>query len=647
MTDPQHPAVLAPLRLDRGLRILEVELIENTGVVESYDFSKTPMTVIAGEPNSSKTTTLRVIDYCLGQEKSPAAALGSAIEEKYSAVAITIAINGDKHRLAREFAQGLKSKVTIDDHFPIDASDLSPWLMGKLGWPLLEVPLGRNPLTATQKVPLTFRSPLRHMYRREDSWTEFATKERQYLRSAVISLFLGFAPNRYETAEFELGEAQRALAAAHAVHRNVAESTHTVVADLSKQLGLPPILNAASIDRVRDQLAATLRQTEGQRDGISELARRAVDGDGAPGLDRELPARLAAASQQVDQTTSRTSQLAVLLEEFGVSLRSARGEIERLQRLSDSVDVFGDLPVRLCPACEQKIDTRHQHASDDCYLCHQPVTDDRRQRRAAREIRALETEIEDLSHAIERTAVDLEQARAAEREAKALREDLAAELHDERFVLLAPFVGPLQDTSSQIGRLQQQLAALPALEAILLREENASNAVDDALAEVTRLEELATQETTARSDAQRNCSALADRMNEFLVAFNGRGWIGQQVTIAADDLTFYVGTRPWDESLGAEAKVLFFLAYSYGLVRLSGANDPSFCVPGLVILDNPHQHGLGPAIVADAISRIGNEAVRLGAQVIVTQVGHSESITAPHSVVRMPRIYAADPSPRG
>lgn len=647
MTEPQQPEVPAPLRLARGLRILGVELIENTGVVDTYDFSKAPVTVIVGEPNSSKTTTLKVIDYCLGKEKSPAGALGSAIEEKYSAVAITIAINGDKHRLARDFAQGLKSKVTIDDDLPIDVSDLSPWLLGQLGWPLLEVPLGRNPLTATRKVPLTFRSPLRHMYRREDSWTEFATKEQQFLRSAVISLFLGFAPNRYETAEFELGEAQRALAAAQAVHRDVAESAHTVVGDLSKQLGLPPILDAASIDRVREELAAKLAQVEGQREGISELARQAVDGDGPPGLDRELPARLTAASQQVDRTTSRTSQLALLLEEYRASRLTARGEIERLQRLSDSVNVFGELPVRLCPACEQKIDTRDRHETDDCYLCHQPVTDDRRQRRADREIRALETEIEDLNHAIERTTADLEQARVDERDAQALRERLAAELHDERFALLAPFVGPLEDTSRQIGRLQQQLAALPALESILLREQDASNAVDDALAEVARLGELATQEAAARSDAQRNCSALADRMNEFLAAFNGRGWVSQQVTITAEDLTFYVGTRPWDESLGAEAKVLFFLAYTYGLVRLSGANDPSFCVPGVVILDNPYQHGLDPAIVAEAISRIGNEAVRLGAQAIVTQVSHSESITAPHSVVRMPRIYAADPSPHG
>lgn len=647
MTEPKQPEALAPLRLERGLRILEVELIESTGVVESYDLSKTPVTVITGEPNSSKTTTLRVIDYCLGSDKSPAAALGSAIEEKYSAVAITIAINGDEHRLVRDFAQGLKSKVSIDEDLPIDISDLSPWLMRHLGWPILEIPLGRNPLTATRKVPLTFRSTLRHMYRREDSWTEFATKEQQFLRSAVISLFLGFASHRYETAEFELGEAQRALAAAQAVHRDVAESAHTVVGDLSKQLGLPPIADASSIDLVLGELTARLTGAEVQRDGIAELARQAVDGDVPPGLDRELPARLTAASRQVDGTASRTSQLTVVLEEYAISRRTAQAEIERLQRLSDSVDVFGELPVRLCPACEQNIDTRHRHEPGDCYLCHQPVTDDRRQRRADREVRALETEIEDLNHAIERTAVDLEDARIAERDAQALREQLATKLHDERFALLAPFVGPLEDTSRQIGRLQQQLAALPALGSILKREQNASNAVEEALAEVARLDELTTQEAAARSDAQRSCSALADRMNEFLSAFNGRGWIGQNVTITAEDLTFYVGTRPWDESLGAEAKVLFFLAYTYGLVRLSAATEPAFCVPGVVILDNPYQHGLDPAVVAEAISRIGKEAAKVGAQAIVTQVGDTEFITAPHSVVRMPRIYAADATPRG
>jgi hypothetical protein len=55
---------------------------------------------------------------------------------------------------------------------------------------------------------------------------------------------------------------------------------------------------------------------------------------------------------------------------------------------------------------------------------------------------------------------------------------------------------------------------------------------------------------------------LAGHINNFLRHFRDRGWVSGQVTISGDDLTFYVGTRPWDHSLGAEARVLFSASHA-------------------------------------------------------------------------------------
>src|SRR5690606_950970 len=128
-------------------------------------------------------------------------------------VAIEIATNGIRHRLTREFEHGLKTKVLIDGR-PYELADVSEWALSALGWPVLHIPLGVNPATATKETPLSFRDLLRHIYRRETSWADFASREEEFLRRAVVSLFLGFAPQRYESATFELAQATRALAQA-------------------------------------------------------------------------------------------------------------------------------------------------------------------------------------------------------------------------------------------------------------------------------------------------------------------------------------------------------------------------------------------------------------------------------------------------
>ena len=74
---------LRPLHLGRGLRVLKVEMVQQSGEVEEYDFSQAAMTILTGPRNSSKTTTLKVIDYCFGGRGSVAEDLGAAIDEKW------------------------------------------------------------------------------------------------------------------------------------------------------------------------------------------------------------------------------------------------------------------------------------------------------------------------------------------------------------------------------------------------------------------------------------------------------------------------------------------------------------------------------------------------------------------------------------
>lgn len=618
-------------------------MVQKSGEIELYDFTTAATTVLTGARNSSKTTTLKVIDFCLGGRGSVAEELGAALDDKYVALAIDIAIDGIRHRLTREFGFGQRTRVQIDDEpDPPTAADLSNWLMRRLGWPQLQIPLGRNPATATQQTPLTFRALLRHIYRREDSWTDFAIREQEFLRRAVISLFLGFAPQRYETAEYDLGRAQRDLASAEAVERDVLASTDEAVRAIVTQLELPSVVGSDSLTGVRAELANALARARARRDSLTAAASRAAQaGDEVAGLDPRIPQQLEQAATQAAVAAQQAADLSRVVAEHERSLSLVGADMERMARLVDAVDAFDELPVRICPACEQDVDPHRAHDESSCYLCSQAVSGDVRRRRAEREQRALTSEQDDLTDALTRARSDLEQARSLETSAAQLRELLAQQLQDARVTQLAPFMAALEDIATEIGHIEQRLAALPALAKILDRRTTAEQTTAQARAEVERLTALLDADRRAAADISQRCATFADHMNEFLENFRDQGWVSGQIIISGDDLTFYVGTRPWDDNLGAEARVLFFLAYSYALLHLTAAADAAACPPGMLMLDNPYQQGLSPEVVTAAVTLLAAAADELGAQVVLTQARPANGIVAPHAEIRMSQEYTA------
>ncbi|MER6134369.1 hypothetical protein [Streptomyces sp. NPDC001815] len=67
-----------------------------------------------------------------------------------------------------------------------------------------------------------------------------------------------------------------------------------------------------------------------------------------------------------------------------------------MERLITAMEFLDTLPVRLCAACEQHVDSRRGYDEDACCLCFQPVDDDQRRRRAHIEIRSLKPELAEL-----------------------------------------------------------------------------------------------------------------------------------------------------------------------------------------------------------------------------------------------------------
>ncbi|MEV7077869.1 hypothetical protein AB0N88_04860 [Streptomyces sp. NPDC093516] len=289
--------------------------------------------------------------------------------------------------------------VVLDrDEFPV--GEFSDRILHKLGWPILSIPKGIQATTATELTPLTFRSVLRHIYRKEDSWTQFADQEQEFLRRAVISYLLGFAPTRYSNHDFELAAAQRQLAQAQAAEREVHDSTDRAVAAICENLQLPTPRSEQQVNSIRTDLQAELDAVVRQRSQLTReveqlVAGRCQEGDAGAvshAYDATLSQKYEQATQNLTSTAENVAGLEQVLTAHMQSHNTVRAEIARMERLLASVDLFDSLPVHQYPACEQKIDIHRDHPEGTCYVCTQPVTEDQRRRRGELEKRSLAAE---------------------------------------------------------------------------------------------------------------------------------------------------------------------------------------------------------------------------------------------------------------
>ncbi|MGW8729234.1 hypothetical protein ACWGNF_24790 [Streptomyces sp. NPDC055808] len=633
--------------LERGLRISKVRLIRGGGEFDEYEFASGMLNILHGVRNSSKTTTLRVIDYCLGDRDNVTKALGAAVADGYAAVTTELRIDGQPYELSRSWAHGSMGKVTINNE-EITATEFSDWILEVLGWPNVHIPLGLNPATAPGLTPLSFRNTLRHIHRNEKSWISFANKEHEYVRRAVTSQLLGFVRPRATDArgQFDLAQATRSLNEAEAVDREVQQSTGQAVSAICDSMQLPSTRSMAQVAEARRTVTAALEAARRRKQELtmqiqSTTHEERADTNLPAGYDASLTTRYAGITRDLKLATDNVAALEQLHEEHSRSAETVRGEIGRMERLSASVGIFGSLPVRLCPACEQDIDPARYHAHDSCYVCYQPVNEDQRQRRAQVEIRSLKSELTDLDDVVTRTLADLSAARTLQEEFQGNQADLAQQLNDKRAAQLAPFVTALEELAAQIARLEHKLTAFPAIEAIFQRRDQARAALTAAQQVVNELGSEPAPPAHAGASPVVRCSAFADRMNKFLEEFRGDAWLDRDVSIRHSDLTFYVGTRPWDQALGAEATVLFFLAYSYATLFLDRDLDKECAFPGLLLLDNPYQQGIDENVVRRVLHKLAQAARDTGTQVISTQAHppHADSKTT--RVIPMPRVYAA------
>lgn len=558
------------------------------------------LNVLIGPQNTSKTTTLRIIDFCMGDERNAKDKFGRSIADEYSEFRLELAANGNEHVLIRRLKKaGQIRQVEIDGQLA-SASEFSQWALDELGWPELSIPKGLDN-SVTEEVALSFRSVYRHIYRRADSWTEFAYREHEHYRRAVTALLLGLAEPIYSrrTLEVLIARTSNELAHLEGRRRELRETIDDAVrrvVDRRLEFGS---VDLASIGVAVGSIATQIEDLEQAREALRMRTRA------HPGYDNDLDQQLAGLNHEIAEAIQSIGIFAAVLLEQGRLIQTLEADKKRIQRAMVATDLFDSILVSTCPACHQSVERRGFDQSSvygSCYVCRQVLKPDVKQRRLELELLTVEQEQAELREVVGNTERQLDELRALRLQREADRHQLLDRIERERRAFVTPLLREFEQVQFRLGQLEQQRGALERLGGM---QGQVASLDAHRLALTSQVEDL----RQAAIVHHEKSGILVERTNMFAEVMSsflrGLPSVSQRwglISVDPQTFTFFVGRELWQNALGEERKVLFLLAYQYAYLYLSAREEMPY--PGLAILDNPFQQDAPEDQVEDALSAL-------------------------------------------
>lgn len=560
-----------------------------SGEVETLDLQP-GVNVIVGEPNTGKTMWLRMLDFLLGSPDKPADALSDEVAEKYDSIGAEVFLGNGPYRFERRWKEkGRQGTVFIDEQ-PMAAAEAQAFILEKLSVPPLNYPHG-NPHSTRTWPALTFRELLRHIYRRQDCWTDLADKQADSTQHAALMQFLGLAEHIF-TKEFgELVSAQQEHARLAARADQFQETLNNVAREL-----LPPseAMVAVTPDAVRTAMEAVdvqLKDLAASREAaIREVLSGGAGGELTQEIERlsERRAELQSQREELAIQVKRNSRRHSELEAYGKELAA---EQRKLARAATADRLMAGLRVTHCPVCDQTVRGKSEEPGT-CVLCAQPMATPNLETARARlkfERAQVGSEVKEATQ-LEAAARKLtDESRRTLREVEAELANIEATLAPARRKL-AGLVQSAPDTISiEIGRAQSRMEQLERVKAA--HDQNVQLANDIAALD-KRKKELDTlvRKESETLDFEGAEEILANGFNDYLTAIERERpetWKQKEIGVALSrgSSSIRVGPRRWKRALGGTNTLYFLMAYQYSLLRLAREQDCHF--PGLVIVDFP------------------------------------------------------------
>lgn len=575
-----------------SLRIRTLRLV---GLGRTYGLTFTdesglrPLSVIAGEISTGKTTILEFIDYCLGASRHPR---HLEIERHVRAALLEVEIDGQVlvieratftteqvatvHRCALD---QLDEAHTIERRPlspPGDPNSLSSMLLtatGMQGMQLREAPTqlesATDPLSFRDVMPLCFLTN-----QRLDN--KNLLLESQHMRALKLRQVIEIVFDIYDDQIAAMGSQ---LDRMEQERRDLAAE----IAALDTFLRENTVLGRLELDARAAELDQQVIDARTRLDTLTRRMRAATE------YAAEARAAYASLRQASGEGAARVRDRETLLRRL-LPLRGQYAEDERkLIFFQEAEQLFDPLRVRVCPACMQDLPNPIEvEAGGDCSLCHQhievsaePIDIGAERAAVQARLRAIERYIEDVERQLGEEHAAYADALAAETSAqRRLDNDVAKDL--------SPFLAQRDELVRERETLRAERARVAQesqWQGGLERRRGDAAALDARVADLrARIEELRYN----RPDRTIVTADLTERFADLLAQF-GFPKLDEPVPPSLNDafVPFVRGNRYIDiGSTGA----LTLISLAWQLTIFERAVEQGQAHPGFLMIDSPQKN---------------------------------------------------------
>lgn len=543
--------------------------------------------VIVGAPNSGKTGWLKTIDYCFGDRDGPTESLGATLAAKYERAALLLRVGEDSIRLERAWGAGaIRSRVRIGSDSVPDR-DFSEHFLEILGVPPVKFPLG-NPYNETQWREVSWRMMLRHLYRGEFFWTDFADQQRPQEQAASVLQLLGLAEASFPESALQLIALRRQAQNVAGKIDQLEETFRTLASALMTQ---PTGLQGAvgTVQQADESLGAEIQRLSERRAEVLAATRDSAghDMDGyeeAVVYWRNANADVRAIEARITETQERTNELVRYRD-------SISAELLRAQRSRGALATFGSMRVTHCPVCDRGVEM--SRADDACYLCLRPldsaaeISPQAADTRINFEVSQLRAESEELAELVATLTVEHQELISRLGRARVLLAQADAQLRPYREAATSPEVDvEVSSIDREIGFIEGRREAMRQLATLWSRREELEA---EHAALLTKVEAASQGESHAATLREEMSAVISEQMNSYLrllTAIDPDRWLGPDfigIELTDREIRGKAGGGSWKRELGGTLQYYFLLAYHFALLSRSGGEASHH--PGLTILD--------------------------------------------------------------
>ena len=566
------------LRLEGLSRSYGVSFLDGNGDIR-------PVSIIAGEILTGKTSVLEFIAYCLGARQFP---MHPEIAQNVNVALLEVDIDGTVYVIERSCI-GRPSKVATIHSSALEAIDLphpsvevvlsppsndsslSMFLLRHLG--LADVDLREAPTQASSGVDrLSIRDLLRLVFvpfrslGGDNLLLERGAYTARLKHEQVIDLLFGAHDNQAATVAAALKSLETEISKQQS-------ELYVVLAFLSEQ-AVPE--REALLERqaaVRDEIETAerlLSEIEGQMEAVAEF------GTSQRESYQRAASEAAAAANEKRSAETQIERLAALAAQYDQ-------DVKKLTFAKEASLLFDPLLVSVCPWCMQAVEVA-QADGETCVVCHQQLAASEEEGgdfdldRELRAVKRRQGELHDLLDELYSTSVETEvryesanrAAEVAQRELDRVMQSRFAPYVDQRDSLVSSIAAATQDDE----QLERQLL----MHAGVARRRHDLAELRQKEAELLLARDEASQVSRSREDA---VALLTDRFNEILTDFRF-----PKLDNAYLDRRYVPHVRgiSYDQLGSAGAGTLVTLAWYLSVFEL--ATETSAPHPGLLMIDS-------------------------------------------------------------